>query len=1333
MIKYVSKKIVKVAGVFALTCLSFFAEAQSINWAQAGPIYAAGRMRCMIIDKSDPTGNTMYVGSTTSGVFKSTNAGVNWTGLTSTVADRVVSYLAQANDNTIYVATGEGFLRASERLKSQPGSGLYKITGTNLTQVANAAITGTAITKVACSPVNPQIIVIASNLGVLVSSDGGTSFALANGIPTASDITGQDLKFDSNGILYCTVGNENGDAPASNALVSSKVYRSTDAGLSNFLDKTPPAMGAVSTTDYGRIELAIAPSNNNVIYASCANKFISTNRASSTTKGLFVSYDAGTTWALIHVGSAQLDPLGNGGTAASGDKSHCIIVHPSNSDLILIGSYQLYAWQRNNGSNTNPIGNWAKVGTNLAPNTQVYLHENIHDIKRIGSTGNEKYYFVTDAGIFRSVDNLFTFQPFYQGIVTGQFNNVSIERYPSGVVPSASNSSVTPYSGFIGGTANAGLIYFSGNYPNVSLENSFIGGEVDAAELSKILPNVAYASSSDGKLWLNSDVKTGSFLQKDVVKNTYNTGGALTAQEAISFANPGYSVTGTPFKIWENYGQVAATPDSVVFYNDSLRLSASISGIPTLTTQTTFSWSASRPNTYAMIDSIVVRTGTVVLPSGTGAPAFIGSDKKDITIKLANSYTVPTTGTLSLSSSSLTQAGPVVSPSTSIVFNSSLLQDNIAVTFTAPPFLSKTTVSSTAVPDFAAYYRVFCTVFYKYKSGDVVKVVDDRISTKTATYTAALTNSLAWVYDASTVSSFTMSATNATAVTSPTFVLTAPGGVLVSTSTNPTFTVTPVVSTAYSITAYGNYTASAKPVTHTIVAVPATGTAAVTSPSYVLTPGSITQTATAFTVTPSATTNYTISEVGTGTITGSTTFSTVNSSTYVLNPGSVTQSSPVFTINVPLTATVSTYTLQGLSSNTLTGANTTSNTASLPVRTFSTLGTGSLPPISKKNTPVKIATAFSSRLAYAGVQNRIYVSTQALSLNDPLSSVCVSASLALTCDATGAKTNSLITVVGKPTILEWSKSGSELYYATDANNLYRVSYLHTLLDSTSRNYNGKLHTNIYRFQASTASNTNPNSPYRTTLIGTFTAGITSINVAESNTLMVITLNDPLGIPVMVSGGDITKTNTTNINFTSATGDLITNSGAAGAKVNCALIEKSQPNQKTFVGTDIGLFYTSNVTAGSPTWSKAVNVGLPDAQVFDIKQQTMNPWDCYNSGQIYVATNGRGVWYTSNFFTPQVISVKENLSDKKAENNLSLYPNPTSTEVFVNFNAVDGESATVNIMDITGKVVLTQYIGKLYNGEVSVPVEVSTLTSGIYMVNVTSTSGVKRVAKLIVTK
>ncbi len=1166
MIKYLSNKLVKTTGIVALTAFSTFAQAQ-ISWAPAGPLYTVGRIRNMIVDKTDASGSTLYVGSTTSGVFTSTNSGTNWVGLPSNVANRVVSYMAQASNGDIFVATGEGFLRASEKLKAQPGSGLYKIVSGNLVQTANASVTGSVITKVACSPVNANIIAIAGSNGILISTDGGTTFAVPAGIPTATDvITGQDLKFDNNGILYCTIGNENFDAPAGNANVYSKILKS-NTNVTSFTDITPTSLTGIPVLNFGRIELGVAPTNNNVIYASCANKFKSTNRASSTTQAFMVSYDAGSTWALISIGSAQLDPLGNGGTAASGDKAHCLTVDPFNSDRVFIGSYQLYSWTRNNGSNANPVGNWQKIGLNFIPNFQLYIHENVHDVKFTTSGGSiSKSYIVTDAGIFRSVDNLLTFQPFYQGIVTGQFNTVSIERFPVGVIPTASGSSVTPYSGFIGGTSNAGLNYFSGSYPSVTLENSFIGGEVDAAELSKILPGVVYASTSDGKLYLNSDIKTGAFAQKDMIKNTYS-GSVLTAQAAIPFANTAYSVTGTPFKLWENYGQRnptptftpnPGTPDSLVFYNDSLRFSYSFSSASTLSTQTLFNFSAPRPNKFALIDMVIIRTGTVVLPSGN-PPSFTGNNLKQIHIATVANYTaspaapnntVPIVAPILAPVMAYQGGGTVTTPPTSsicttnntITLNQSTLTDNIAVTFSTAPYANFT--ATTTNP---GYYRVFCTVFYKYKVSDTVNIIDNTISTKTATYTVVVDKYLSW-----------------------------------------------------------------------------RNTAGITS----------------------------------------------------------TVTSDINDI------------------------------------------------IRKRNTET-VPSAYSSRMAFAGILNRIYVSTNHLSLNDPLSFIAVGGNGALTDDNTGTKTNSVITIPGKPTILEWSKTGLELYYATDDNKLYRISHLHTLLDSTARNYNGKLHTNYFKFLA--AGTPNPNCPYRTTLLGTFTKPITSISIAESNTLMALTFNDPTGTSVMTNTVNVSTSDFSNVGFTSSTGNLATALGATGSKVNCSLIEKTPPYKTAFVGTDIGLYYTPDITVNNPVWSNTVNVNLPTAQIFDIKQQTLQNFECYNSGQIYVATNGRGVWLTNNYFASNVISVKENSKDAKAENNLSLYPNPTNGEVFLNFNAIDGETATVTVMDITGKVMLTQYLGKLYTGQISASVDASSLTSGMYIVNINSTSGIKRVAKLVVTK
>src|SRR4051812_33510311 len=102
MIKYLSNKLVKALAVMALAGLTVTVEAQ--NWSQAGPIYNAGRSRNMIVDKNDPSGNTLYVGSASSGVFVSTDGGVNWNAMVLSGNKLNVSYIAQAADGKIYVA-----------------------------------------------------------------------------------------------------------------------------------------------------------------------------------------------------------------------------------------------------------------------------------------------------------------------------------------------------------------------------------------------------------------------------------------------------------------------------------------------------------------------------------------------------------------------------------------------------------------------------------------------------------------------------------------------------------------------------------------------------------------------------------------------------------------------------------------------------------------------------------------------------------------------------------------------------------------------------------------------------------------------------------------------------------------------------------------------------------------------------------------------------------------------------------------------------------------------------------------------------------------------------
>ena len=1338
----ISKKTLKVLGLIVLTGLMSFVNAQNFDWSPAGPIYSAGRARNIIIDKTDLTGKTIYLGSASSGLFRTIDAGSNWAPLNDQGTVRNISYISQASDGTLYVATGEGFLRPDKMAKAQKGTGLYKLTGStgsfSLSLVQDSSLVGSVINRIACHPSNSAIIALATNKGILISTNSGSSFVPAAGITATANLTfGMDLKFDNAGILYCSIGSEKGSAPFTN--ISSKIYKSSDNSLTNFSDITPIS-SILSDSNYGRIELAIAPSNNNVIYASCSKKYIYPIGNSASLNGLFVSYNSGSTWGLILQGSPYLDPLSNSSTVASGDFSQVLLVHPTNSNKLFFGGYRFYSFTRNMalGSDNSPIGDWLPIGNPFAINTPFYLRQNVHDIKIVTGTPS-KYYIVTDAGIYRSIDmegtlqQSFlpaTFQPFYKGLITGQFNSVSIETFPlaSNTEATANGSTVTPYSGFIGGTGGNGLTYFSGNYPLATQETNYLGGDVYNSDFSKILPGVALFSNNNGGIYRSSNIKSSDPNIVDV--NVYSGALSVIAPSSSGFSNATYTLSGSPFKFWENYGQLKKTPDSLVFYNDSLRLQASMIGLSTLTTQTSFAFSAVRPSKYAIIDSLVIRTGTVVLPIASLAncpTAYNASDKKDICIKLSN---VAPSGSIVVPAITST-TGPMTAAG--VTLNAVTLSDNISVTFNSAPFAAKTTSSypvgstgsNVVVPDPAAYYRVFATIFYRYNIGDSIKITDNSISTKVLKYSTKLTAPLKWDLSVSR-QSYLVSALTNSAVSNPTYVLN-PGAI---SQSNPVFTITPIGIGSYTIIPTGNYTFTAPPISYSISALTNT---AIPNSTYNLMPGSLTQSTSVFIVTPTVLTTYTITQTGSGTIAPVETTITVATSTYVLNPGNLLQSSPIFTVTY---TGANSFTAQGISSNTLLASNT-SATFIKPVNTSSVVGTSKVP-FSIKNPIIKIPTTRSARIAISlnmtgvttnGVNsNAIVVSKAPLNLNDPLNFVRVSQSGCFTSDALGNSTFSTIAIPGKPTLIEWSKGGSELYYATDDYQLYRVSNINSIMDLSPTSYSGKLSTDIFKYPFTTTNDTNRLSPYRTTLLGSFTKPITSISITKDDSLMAITFADPTGTIVSYSSKDIRKSNFSNINFVSKNG---TGLATASVVTYCSLLEKDD-NRKMFIGTDNGIFYTNDITQTSPTWEKANNNQLPNVQIFDIKQQVLNQWECYNSGQIYVATNGRGVWFNNKFFKPFTVSEME-LEKSKIENNMSLFPNPSNGIVYVKFNGSYDETAFINILDINGRVVKSDNLGKLNASQINYMFDTNELSAGIYIVNINGSSGIKRVAKLIVTK
>ncbi len=99
----------------------------------------------------------------------------------------------------------------------------------------------------------------------------------------------------------------------------------------------------------------------------------------------------------------------------------------------------------------------------------------------------------------------------------------------------------------------------------------------------------------------------------------------------------------------------------------------------------------------------------------------------------------------------------------------------------------------------------------------------------------------------------------------------------------------------------------------------------------------------------------------------------------------------------------------------------------------------------------------------------------------------------------------------------------------------------------------------------------------------------------------------------------------------------------------------------------------------------------------------------------VTDNGFTVTNTTGIFTPS------------ATKTISAYPNPAINTIYLQFDGATNGNATIKVLDIQGKVVLTQTTQLINTNEVSLPI--SGLKKGVYMINIETNDGVG-VAKFI---
>lgn len=234
------------------------------TWQSLGPGNVGGRTRALVIDPVNP--DVMYAAGVAGGVWKTTNGGTSWLPLDDFLANIAVTCLAidPSNPNIIYAGTGEGFFNVD----GVRGAGIFKTTdaGAHWTRLTATASNSNFffVNDLVISNVNAQHVYAATGTGVWRSLDGGTTWTLALNVPTVLGSTtgvrgAMDLVIRTDkptDYIFVAAGTAfNPGEP------QSRIFRNTDAGGAGTWDEvyTEPAMG--------RTSLAIAPSNQNVIYA----------------------------------------------------------------------------------------------------------------------------------------------------------------------------------------------------------------------------------------------------------------------------------------------------------------------------------------------------------------------------------------------------------------------------------------------------------------------------------------------------------------------------------------------------------------------------------------------------------------------------------------------------------------------------------------------------------------------------------------------------------------------------------------------------------------------------------------------------------------------------------------------------------------------------------------------------------------------------------------------------------------------------------------------------------------------------------------------------------
>jgi photosystem II stability/assembly factor-like uncharacterized protein len=255
-------------------------------WRAIGPASFGGRVDDIEAVASDP--RTIFVGTASGGVFRTLNNGTTWQAVFDASSALSIGDIAIApsDRNVVWVGTGE----ANNRQSSTWGDGVYRSTDGGTTWQNMGLRETQSIGRIVIDPRDPSTVFVAAlghlfgpneQRGLYRTHDGGKSWQKVLGVDANTGVT--DVAMTPNGrtLFAATYLRRRRAWGFVGGGPSSGLWRSTDGG-----DNWQRLTTGLPTGDVGRIGIAIAPSDPNVVYALIEAR----------EGGVFRSSDGGLTW-----------------------------------------------------------------------------------------------------------------------------------------------------------------------------------------------------------------------------------------------------------------------------------------------------------------------------------------------------------------------------------------------------------------------------------------------------------------------------------------------------------------------------------------------------------------------------------------------------------------------------------------------------------------------------------------------------------------------------------------------------------------------------------------------------------------------------------------------------------------------------------------------------------------------------------------------------------------------------------------------------------------------------------------------------------------------------